>query len=166
MAIDPFPLFYSFCDLVFLLVCQFHGLVFEQMIQMVKILICVSDSVNDFGVENLENLKEVSSAIKILSYNVWFAEDLEVHRRMQAIGDLIRLHTPDVICLQVYFSWLLYIIGIFGFFVFCTYNLFFSAYRRSLRIYITFFKILRGGRSIVVLFLMKGLLPRFTFACR
>ncbi|CAO2823647.1 unnamed protein product [Amaranthus hypochondriacus] len=65
-----------------------------------KKMVSVLDSVNDFGVENLENLKEVSNAIKILSYNVWFAEDLEVHRRMQAIGDLIQLHAPDVICLQ------------------------------------------------------------------
>lgn len=44
--------------------------------------------------------KKVSGEIKILSYNVWFREDLEVHRRMQAVGDLIQLHTPDVICFQ------------------------------------------------------------------
>lgn len=77
----------------------------------------ISDSVNSFGIEKVgkaktdsgsvskkiaENaeLKEVSGVIKILSYNVWFREDLEVHKRMQAIGDLILLHSPDVICFQ------------------------------------------------------------------
>ncbi|XP_054786996.1 uncharacterized protein LOC129293203 isoform X2 [Prosopis cineraria] len=40
------------------------------------------------------------SALKILSYNVWFREDLEVHKRMKAIGDLIQHHNPDVICFQ------------------------------------------------------------------
>ncbi|XP_021766863.1 uncharacterized protein LOC110731319 [Chenopodium quinoa] len=45
-------------------------------------------------------IEEVSGVIKILSYNVWFKEELEVHKRMQAIGDLIELHSPDVICFQ------------------------------------------------------------------
>lgn len=49
--------------------------------------------------ENGEDKKGFNE-IKILSYNVWFREDLEVHRRMQAIGDLIQLHSPDVICFQ------------------------------------------------------------------
>ncbi|KAL8556792.1 hypothetical protein ACS0TY_004306 [Phlomoides rotata] len=38
---------------------------------------------------------------KFLSYNVWFREDLEMHNRMLALGNLIRMHSPDVICLQV-----------------------------------------------------------------
>ncbi|KAI7746792.1 hypothetical protein M8C21_007699 [Ambrosia artemisiifolia] len=38
--------------------------------------------------------------LKILSYNVWFAEDIELRIRMRAIGDIIQLHNPDVICLQ------------------------------------------------------------------
>nr|XP_043622110.1 tyrosyl-DNA phosphodiesterase 2 [Erigeron canadensis] len=38
--------------------------------------------------------------LKILSYNVWFAEDIELRIRMRAIGDIIQLHAPDVICLQ------------------------------------------------------------------
>lgn len=42
----------------------------------------------------------VSSAVKILSYNVWFG-DLEIHKRMEALGELIQLHSPDVICFQV-----------------------------------------------------------------
>ncbi|KAL2495404.1 endonuclease/exonuclease/phosphatase family protein [Forsythia ovata] len=37
---------------------------------------------------------------KILSYNVWFREDLEVQKRMKSLGDLIQLHLPDVICFQ------------------------------------------------------------------
>ncbi|XP_050203664.1 uncharacterized protein LOC126653770 [Mercurialis annua] len=40
------------------------------------------------------------SSFKILSYNVWFREDLELHKRMKAIGDLIQCHSPDVICFQ------------------------------------------------------------------
>lgn len=40
------------------------------------------------------------TTIKILTYNVWFREDLEMYMRMQAIGDLIQLHSPDVICMQ------------------------------------------------------------------
>ncbi|XVE87763.1 hypothetical protein DITRI_Ditri19aG0013900 [Diplodiscus trichospermus] len=40
------------------------------------------------------------ASLKILSYNVWFREDLELQRRMKAIGDLIQLHSPDLICFQ------------------------------------------------------------------
>ncbi|CAK7351375.1 unnamed protein product [Dovyalis caffra] len=42
----------------------------------------------------------VRGSFKILSYNVWFREDLEMHKRMKALGELIQLHSPDVICLQ------------------------------------------------------------------
>nr|GLL28759.1 tyrosyl-DNA phosphodiesterase 2 isoform X2 [Ipomoea trifida] len=38
--------------------------------------------------------------LKILTYNVWFREDLEMHKRMEAIGDLIEFHSPDIICFQ------------------------------------------------------------------
>ncbi|KAG8385753.1 hypothetical protein BUALT_Bualt03G0078100 [Buddleja alternifolia] len=41
-----------------------------------------------------------SKTLKILSYNVWFREDLEMHSRMRALGNLIELHLPDVICFQ------------------------------------------------------------------
>lgn len=51
------------------------------------------------GGENADSGKAISS-FKILSYNVWFREDLELHKRMQAIGDLVQLHSPDVICFQ------------------------------------------------------------------
>ncbi|KAJ6363933.1 hypothetical protein OIU76_028961 [Salix suchowensis] len=46
------------------------------------------------------NSAAVLGSVKILSYNVWFREDLEMHRRMKALGELIQLHSPDVICLQ------------------------------------------------------------------
>ncbi|XP_011046945.1 PREDICTED: uncharacterized protein LOC105141426 isoform X6 [Populus euphratica] len=46
------------------------------------------------------NSVAVLGSFKILSYNVWFREDLEMHRRMKALGELIQLHSPDVICLQ------------------------------------------------------------------
>ncbi|GMH05296.1 hypothetical protein Nepgr_007136 [Nepenthes gracilis] len=49
--------------------------------------------------ENAETHKGLRM-IKILSYNVWFREDLEMHNRMQAIGELIQLHSPHVICFQ------------------------------------------------------------------
>ncbi|XP_043690116.1 uncharacterized protein LOC122640900 [Telopea speciosissima] len=40
------------------------------------------------------------STLKVLSYNVWFREDLEMHKRMKALGDLIQQHSPDLICFQ------------------------------------------------------------------
>ncbi|XP_074592743.1 uncharacterized protein LOC141848593 [Curcuma longa] len=40
------------------------------------------------------------SMIKILSYNVWFCEDLELHGRMEALGNLIEQYAPDFICFQ------------------------------------------------------------------
>ncbi|KAL4366633.1 hypothetical protein GQ457_05G034160 [Hibiscus cannabinus] len=46
------------------------------------------------------NSGSVKTSLKILSYNVWFREDLELNKRMKAIGDLIQLHSPDVICFQ------------------------------------------------------------------
>ncbi|KAL6883587.1 hypothetical protein ACP4OV_011001 [Aristida adscensionis] len=43
---------------------------------------------------------ETKKTIKIMTYNVWFREDLELKRRMDAIGDLIKNHSPDFICFQ------------------------------------------------------------------
>ncbi|KAL0654210.1 hypothetical protein Bca4012_096901 [Brassica carinata] len=40
------------------------------------------------------------SCVKILTYNVWFREDLELSNRMRAIGHLIQLHSPHLICFQ------------------------------------------------------------------
>ncbi|KAF6168195.1 hypothetical protein GIB67_011580 [Kingdonia uniflora] len=41
-----------------------------------------------------------SSTLKIMSYNVWFREDLEICTRMKAVGDLIQQYSPDLICFQ------------------------------------------------------------------
>uniref|UniRef100_A0A2P2MZF0 Endonuclease/exonuclease/phosphatase domain-containing protein n=1 Tax=Rhizophora mucronata TaxID=61149 RepID=A0A2P2MZF0_RHIMU len=40
------------------------------------------------------------ASFKILSYNVWFREDMELHKRMKALGDLIQLHSPQLINFQ------------------------------------------------------------------
>ncbi|KAG2300955.1 hypothetical protein Bca52824_037427 [Brassica carinata] len=40
------------------------------------------------------------SCVKILTYNVWFREDLELSNRMRAIGHLVQLHSPHLICFQ------------------------------------------------------------------
>ncbi|XBH77449.1 hypothetical protein VPH35_103931 [Triticum aestivum] len=39
--------------------------------------------------------------IKVMTYNVWFREDLELTKRMYALGNLIQHHNPDLICFQV-----------------------------------------------------------------
>ncbi|XP_008789821.2 tyrosyl-DNA phosphodiesterase 2-like [Phoenix dactylifera] len=41
-----------------------------------------------------------SRMIKIMSYNIWFREDAQVHGRMQAIGRLVQQHCPDLIFFQ------------------------------------------------------------------
>ncbi|XP_057764918.1 uncharacterized protein LOC130985805 isoform X3 [Salvia miltiorrhiza] len=41
-----------------------------------------------------------SKTWKLLSYNVWFRQEVEMHKRMRALGDLIELHSPDVMCFQ------------------------------------------------------------------
>ncbi|KAK3153655.1 hypothetical protein QOZ80_2BG0179150 [Eleusine coracana subsp. coracana] len=43
---------------------------------------------------------KIQKTFKILTYNVWFREDLELSRRMNAIGNLIKHHSPDILCLQ------------------------------------------------------------------
>ncbi|KAF8391534.1 hypothetical protein HHK36_023839 [Tetracentron sinense] len=55
-----------------------------------KIARMAGDSSSDVGL----------SALKILSYNVWFREELEMYNRMKALGDLIQQHSPDLICFQ------------------------------------------------------------------
>jgi tyrosyl-DNA phosphodiesterase 2 len=41
------------------------------------------------------------SKVKLVTYNVWSNEHVAVYRRMQAIGDLVIKHDPDVIFFQV-----------------------------------------------------------------
>ncbi|KAK9151715.1 hypothetical protein Syun_010024 [Stephania yunnanensis] len=60
---------------------------------------------SEVNVECVKNAEETardagSSKLKIMSYNVWFREDLEMYKRMKALGELIQQHSPDVICFQ------------------------------------------------------------------
>ncbi len=48
-------------------------------------------------------LRNCSTQVVILSYNVWFREDLQLEGRMEAIGELILQHQPHIICFQVPF---------------------------------------------------------------
>ncbi|KAJ1405574.1 Endonuclease/exonuclease/phosphatase [Sesbania bispinosa] len=50
--------------------------------------------------EDIDDSGKAFNSLKILSYNVWFREDMELHKRMKAIGDLVQLHSPDFICFQ------------------------------------------------------------------
>ncbi|CAN4123730.1 unnamed protein product [Withania somnifera] len=59
--------------------------------------VVVSDSVEQEPGKVFSTSK--SKVLKILTYNVWFA-DIEMHKRMRTLGDLIALHSPDVICFQ------------------------------------------------------------------
>nr|CAB3499710.1 unnamed protein product [Digitaria exilis] len=43
----------------------------------------------------------LGKTFKIMTYNIWFREDMELSRRMDAIGDLIKHHNPDLICFQL-----------------------------------------------------------------
>jgi tyrosyl-DNA phosphodiesterase 2 len=46
-------------------------------------------------------LEKPSSELIILTYNVWFREDLELQARMDAIGDIILQHRPHIIFFQL-----------------------------------------------------------------
>ncbi|KAL2643546.1 hypothetical protein R1flu_011133 [Riccia fluitans] len=46
------------------------------------------------------NFASSTNSIVILSYNVWFREDLELQGRMNAIGNVILQYQPHVICFQ------------------------------------------------------------------
>ena len=52
-------------------------------------------------------------SIVVLTYNVWFREDLELTARMNAIGGIICEHNPHFVCLQV--CMLSFIIGLLYF---------------------------------------------------
>ncbi|KAK4858644.1 hypothetical protein QYF36_019899 [Acer negundo] len=65
-----------------------------------KSVVNVKEDTVSLAVKEDANSGSGLSSLKILSYNVWFREDLEMHRRMKAIGDLIQLHSPDLICFQ------------------------------------------------------------------
>jgi hypothetical protein len=46
-------------------------------------------------------MMETTREITFLTYNVWSREDMVVRLRMEAIGELVRRHKPDVIFFQV-----------------------------------------------------------------
>lgn len=92
--------------------------IFYYHLNKVKYVAENNDSGNDFG------------SLKILSYNVWFREDLELHKRMKAIGDLVQLHSPDFICFQVPLSLLILLIPSFHVFNF-------NSFVCNLKFYIT-----------------------------
>ncbi|KAM0832455.1 hypothetical protein ACQ4PT_064869 [Festuca glaucescens] len=50
--------------------------------------------------ERLGLWSPIRRPFKIMTYNVWFREDIEVRRRMDALGGLIQYHSPDLICFQ------------------------------------------------------------------
>ncbi|CAL0307269.1 unnamed protein product [Lupinus luteus] len=72
---------------------------FDQTDKFPEADIHFSDKATNLMADNVDSGKAVSS-FKILTYNVWFREDLELHNRMKAIGDLVQLHSPDFICFQ------------------------------------------------------------------
>jgi hypothetical protein len=48
-------------------------------------------------------MMETTREITFSTYNVWSREDMVVRLRMEAIGELVRRHKPDVIFFQVTF---------------------------------------------------------------
>lgn len=123
----------------------------------------------DFG----PAMEETSSGtvlrpLKVLTYNVWFREDLELHKRMKAIGDLIQLHSPDVICLQVISLSVSYTIRSIDETYLCKHLLPMKmfCFRRLHPIYMTYFSNPIGGRRTNALSQRKLQIQGHTFACR
>ncbi|KAL9670908.1 hypothetical protein QQ045_008469 [Rhodiola kirilowii] len=52
-----------------------------------------------------DDLEKEVRMLKIMSYNVWYRADLEVQARMRAIVNLIKLHSPDIICVTGLKGW-------------------------------------------------------------
>ncbi|KAK1364803.1 Tyrosyl-DNA phosphodiesterase 2 [Heracleum sosnowskyi] len=62
--------------------------------------VSVKSAKNEVAVLDKTCTIEAPKTLKILSYNVWFREDLEMRQRMNALGNLIEMLSPDIICLQ------------------------------------------------------------------
>ncbi|KAG8066686.1 hypothetical protein GUJ93_ZPchr0004g39674 [Zizania palustris] len=62
-------------------------------------VVAVSDASDPAKEGNFEDDFD-KKTFKIMTYNVWFREDIELPSRMDALGDLIQLHSPDLICFQ------------------------------------------------------------------
>ena len=99
------------------------------------------------------NSVAVFVSLKILSYNVWFRADLEMHRRMEALGELIQLHSPDVICLQVFLVPYLMKLDLPVLTFILTISI--CPCRRLFQIYMTYFSDPAGGKHINALSLLK-----------
>ncbi|KAH7675577.1 DNase I-like protein [Dioscorea alata] len=68
-----------------------------------------SDSSSPVATSNWRrNIHISQTEIKIMSYNVWSNEDVEVEVRMEAIGNLVQKHSPDIILFQSSRWWQLY----------------------------------------------------------
>ena len=106
----------------------------------------------------------VPSSLKILSYNVWFREDLEMHKRMKALGDLIQLHSPELICFQA-ISLSIFPSHLFNFVYKYILLMVTLLCRRLLLIYMIFSAIPAGGRYIIAQFQLRWQTQDLTFAC-
>ena len=48
---------------------------------------------------------QAGAHLSLLSYNVWFREDIHIQARMAATGRVIEARQPDFVCLQVRLGW-------------------------------------------------------------
>eukprot|EP01084_Bolivina_argentea_P240271 403702_1 len=55
---------------------------------------------NDEKKEDNNNANININEIRFMTWNVWFNEELQVIERMNAIGNIINKHAPDIICFQ------------------------------------------------------------------
>uniref|UniRef100_A0ACD5YJP8 Uncharacterized protein n=1 Tax=Avena sativa TaxID=4498 RepID=A0ACD5YJP8_AVESA len=62
--------------------------------------VCADDGDPADGGDNRATAANKDKTFKIMTYNVWFREDIEVRRRMDALGGLVQYHSPDLICFQ------------------------------------------------------------------
>ncbi|GJM84449.1 hypothetical protein PR202_ga00119 [Eleusine coracana subsp. coracana] len=61
-------------------------------------IVDLCDSASAEGKARPAKKGKLQKTFKILTYNVWFREDLELSRRMDAIGNLIKHHSPFCAC--------------------------------------------------------------------
>ena len=91
--------------MLFSYICWSHlTQIFNLAYQYVKLTMLESLVINDNEFLKtafvVEKNRLCMSTLKILNYNIWYA-DVEMDKRMEAVGELIQLHSPDVICFQV-----------------------------------------------------------------
>ena len=64
-------------------------------------LVSVVTRDNSPSASQFSSVQGANQSISVLTYNVWFREDLEVTERMNAIGGIVCEHNPHFICFQV-----------------------------------------------------------------